>query len=101
MGSKLKIVKEFGELALPALRTASKSHASLEGRRRALKVLGKLEDFTPSGIRLRLLRAVEVIELIGDLEARNLLEVYSRGIAGVPLTEYAKASLVRKSIIWR
>lgn len=88
---------QLGELAEPVLLEALKKHPSLELRQRIEQLLKEVADqrSSPSGERLRLFRAVEVLEHIGTQEARQLLETLSRGVPGALLTREAKASLVR------
>jgi hypothetical protein len=49
----------------------------------------------PSAQRVRLVRAVEVLELAGMEEARKLLATLAKGATGALLTEQARAALGR------
>jgi RNA polymerase sigma factor (sigma-70 family) len=84
-------LEKLGLAAEPALREALNAKPSLETRRRIEAILEKLA----SGPRLRLLRALEVLEHIGTAEARQMLESLSRGPAELWPTQEAKASLER------
>lgn len=88
---------QLAELAEPALLDAQKKHPSLEIRQRIEELLDNVMDqrSRPSGDRLRLVRAVEILEQIGTPEARQLLESLSRGASGALLTREAQASLAR------
>jgi RNA polymerase sigma factor (sigma-70 family) len=88
-------LEEAGEMAEPALRKALLSKPSLEVRRRLEKVLKKVERQVPSSARLQALRALEVLELVGDPESRKLLERLSQGASGARLTREARAALDR------
>jgi RNA polymerase sigma factor (sigma-70 family) len=81
----------LGESAEPALRAARADKPSLEARRRLDELLSRLQG--PS--RLRTLRAVEVLEQIGDPAARQALQVLADGSPGAQLTEEAKAAQAR------
>jgi RNA polymerase sigma factor (sigma-70 family) len=86
----------LGELAQPALQEALKKKPSLELRRRAEELLGRLTSREePSAEGLRQLRTVEVLEGIGTTEARGLLEKLAQGAPGARLTRDAKAALQR------
>jgi WD40 repeat protein len=84
---------ELGELAAPALRPALADSPSLECRRRLEELVDKLDGW--SGERLRVLRAITVLENIGNAEAQQLLRALADGTAEARLTQEAKASLGR------
>jgi RNA polymerase sigma factor (sigma-70 family) len=73
-----------------ALREALRRRPELEVRRRIEQVLATLERPTPA--RLRAMRALEVLEEVGDVEA---LAALARGSAQARLTREAKAALTR------
>jgi hypothetical protein len=83
-----------GEAALPALRAALRSSPSAEQRRRIEQILGALRG-PPSPEVLRHLRAVEVLERIGNAEAREVLEKLTKGVPEARLTREAKLTLER------
>jgi hypothetical protein len=58
-------------------------------------LLARLEGNTLSEELLQAMRAVELLERIGTLEARQVLEHLAKGVAGARLTEEAQASLER------
>jgi hypothetical protein len=82
----------LGESAAPALRAALSGRLSAEVRRQVEGLLGRLE-YLPE--RLRLSRAVGVLEQTGTAEARQLLERLADGIGEALLTREAKAALHR------
>jgi hypothetical protein len=84
-------LKALGEAAEPALRKALEGGLSAEARRRAREVL----DAVGGPERLRGLRALEVLERIGDADARDLLRRLAAGAPGTPLTQEASRSLQR------
>jgi RNA polymerase sigma factor (sigma-70 family) len=84
-----------GQAAEQALRAALEGSPSPEVRQRAETLLRKMSQQPPGHERLRLLRAVEVLELIGNLDARRLLETLASGAAEARLTQDAKDSLAR------
>jgi RNA polymerase sigma factor (sigma-70 family) len=90
-------LEKLGETALGALRKALDGQPALETRRRLEQLLEKQEheQRSPSPQRLRLLRAVEVLERIGDADARRALATLTGGAPGAWLTEDAKAALDR------
>jgi hypothetical protein len=68
---------------------------SLEMRRRIELLLPKLQrPAAPSPGELRALRALAILERIGDAEARKLLEVLAAGSPAARLTQQARAALV-------
>ena len=92
--SAMKELIAQGEQAAPALRVALGRNPTAEQRRSIEKLLEGLHA-VPSGELLRQLRAVEVLEKIGNREARNLLETLAGGIAEARLTGDARRSLDR------
>jgi hypothetical protein len=88
---------KIGEQALPALEKALAGNPPLEFRRR-LDVLRNLFDPTSmrlKGDRLRVYRAVEVLERIGTPDARRLLTTLAAGAPGALLATSAEAALKR------
>jgi hypothetical protein len=85
---------ERGHEAEAALRALLAGQPSAEVRRRAEALLEQLE---PSRFPERLgeLRALEVLEVIGTREAREVLATLVQGAPHCRLTEEAKASLGR------
>jgi WD40 repeat protein len=90
---------KLGELTEPALLAALQKHPALELRQRLERVLNQLvnQRYNLSGDRLRLYRAVEILEQIGTPEARQILETLSHGATGALLTREAKAARERLS----
>ena len=84
---------KLGELTLPALQKTLAATLSAEVRLRVEALLEKLSTFTPE--RLRLMRAIMVLEQIGSPEAKQLLETVSKDAEGTLLREDAKAALKR------
>ena len=87
-------LEELGELAKPALTKALAGMPSAEARNRIKELLDALESL-PSEDRLRVLRAVEVLEMIGSPEARSVLKRLAGGASEAALTRQAKAALER------
>lgn len=85
---------ELGELARTALSLALAQNPSAEARKQLQELLGALEG-PPVGDRLRLLRAVEILETIGSPESRLVLKRLADGDPGHLLTRQAKAALDR------
>jgi WD40 repeat protein len=81
---------KLGDSAEPALRTALAGTPSVEVRQRIERLLGKL-----GGERLRYVRALEVLEILGTTQAGLLLKRLARGASRAGLTGEAKASLQR------
>jgi hypothetical protein len=88
-------LEKLGDVVKPAVHQAlGHPGLSLELRRRLEIVSTALDEI--SGDRLRSLRAVEVLELCGTKEARDLLKTLAAGAEGARLTEEAKAVLARQ-----
>jgi WD40 repeat protein len=91
-----KELDQLGELAEPALLKRLESTPDLEARRRIDRLLARCaQTAVPAPERLRVLRAVEVLERIGSAEARRILESLAAGAEGARLTREAAASARR------
>jgi len=77
----------------PQLRDFLQHKPPLESRQRVEQILRKGEGRTPE--RLRIVRAVEALEHIGDPAARQLLDKLSQGARHALLTQEAKAASTR------
>jgi HEAT repeat protein len=86
-------LERMGEQAEAALRKELAGKPSPEVRQRIERLLSKIEQ--PSSELLGDLRAVEVLEQIGNSEAKKVLETLAGGDEGFRLTKEAKASLER------
>jgi RNA polymerase sigma factor (sigma-70 family) len=85
---------KLGDVSEPALRAALAGRPSPELRRRAESLLEQC-DPAHSPERLRVLRAVEVLEHVGTPAARQVLEVLCQGAPEARLTREARAALYR------
>jgi WD40 repeat protein len=87
----------LGERAAAACRKALAGRPSPEARRRLEALLKKQAAAAraPSGERVRLVRALEALELAGTGEARGLLAALAKGADGAWLTQEAKSTLAR------
>jgi RNA polymerase sigma factor (sigma-70 family) len=83
-------LEKLGEAAEPALRQALAGLASLETRKRAERLLNKLD---PEWLRTQ--RALEALELAGNEQAKTVLQALSRGAPEARRTREAKAALGR------
>jgi WD40 repeat protein len=88
-------LERLGELAEPALRKALADKPSLEPRRRIEQLLRALHYPAPTPGRRLAVRAVEVLEQVGTVEARRALQVIAREAPGAWLRREAKGSLER------
>jgi len=91
----MRELEKLGEQAAPGLRTAQKANASLEVRLRIDKLLRQLNGPITQRDKLRILRAVQVLERLGTDEAKSLLHKYASGTPGARLTEEAQDALAR------
>jgi WD40 repeat protein len=94
--SAMRELAEMGESVDGPLRQALAGRPALEVRRRIEQILSRLEQTVLSArARAFRLRALEVLEQIGDREARQVLESLAAGAPEARLTQEAKASLGR------
>jgi hypothetical protein len=87
---------ELGDVARDGLTRALDNNPSVEAGNQIKELLEKL-DAPPEGERLRLLRAVEILEYIGSPDACRVLKRLGTGDAAASLTREAKAALDRLS----
>ena len=88
-------LEQLGGQARPALEKALDASPALEARRRIEALVTKLEPpFADPGL-LRTIRALEVLERIGTLDARVILEQLAAGGRGHRVTEDARDALDR------
>jgi hypothetical protein len=85
---------EMGEAARPALVNALANKPSAEVKKQVQELLALLGRPTDPET-LRLLRAVEVLEMIGTPEARRVLKRLTEGDGNALLTREARAALLR------
>jgi WD40 repeat protein len=90
----MRKLETMGKDAQSALQTALKNKPPLELRRRVEALLKKLDGPEPA-LDLPSERAVEVLEHIGNDEARQLLKVLAAGDPNAPLTREVNATLQR------
>ncbi len=86
---------KLGELAMPVLRKIMANPSTLETRRRAEVLLAKLTNGTLTPERLRVVRAVEVLEGAATPPARQALDALAHGAPGVLSTRKAQGALER------
>jgi RNA polymerase sigma factor (sigma-70 family) len=89
-------LESSNESAIPAIRKALAAQPSAEARRRLEDVLKQLEG-PPSAERLRVLRAVEVLEHLNSEKAKAVLQKWAAGAPEARLTQEARAAVAR----WR
>jgi len=97
-GEREKATSELEKLADAAvanLREALANPGSLESRRRIEGLLAKHGGSVPSLETLRTLRAVEVLDQIGNPAARQVLQALTEGAPQARLTREARAALAR------
>jgi len=88
-------LETLAELPERQLREAIAGSPSLETRRRAELLLEKSQNALLSPERLRLVRAVVVLEWIGNAQSRKLLEAIANGPPESRRTQLAQAALAR------
>jgi hypothetical protein len=90
-------LERLGDLVALACRKALDDRPSLDMRRRLERLLDRqaAEEQQPTGERLRLLRALEALELAGTPPARSALAALARGAPGAWLTQQARAARER------
>jgi DNA-directed RNA polymerase specialized sigma24 family protein len=72
-----------------------KATTSVEDRERIEEMLKKFRGAKPTADQLRFARSLELLESIGNEDAKKLLTRLSEGAAESPLTKDAKATLTR------
>lgn len=87
----------LGERAEEALQSALTNRPSLEARCRIAGILDKLAPTPPLPETLRVLRAIEVLEHVGTVEAQRSLETLAKGAESARQTRDAKAALRRSA----
>ncbi len=86
---------EIGDQLLAQLEKELSDQHPLETRQRLLELQAKLAPAALTGERLRQVRAIEVLERIGNREASALLQSLAAGATGATATIQAEAALVR------
>jgi WD40 repeat protein len=86
---------QIGEQAVPALDKALAANPSLETRKRLEILRDQLTGRLLQGERLRAFRAVEVLEIIGTPQAREVLQALAAGAPGSLVTTSAQGALKR------
>jgi RNA polymerase sigma factor (sigma-70 family) len=92
-------LEKLGERAEPAVRMALASKPSMEARRRLEGLLNRPEGARLSAESVRQIRALEVLESIGDLEAQRVLNKLAAGPPEWRLAQEARAAARRLSPI--
>jgi WD40 repeat protein len=90
-----KELEKQGELAEAALRKVLSGKPGLESRQRAELLLDRLQTNVRSPEKLRMIRAVEILEKLGTAEAKDLLGQLAKGFPEHRLTREAEESLKR------
>jgi hypothetical protein len=85
----------YGKYAEPTFRRVLEGKPSVEVRRRISELLGKIREETPPPEVLQALRGVEMLEMIGDADARRLLAVLADGAPDFELTMQAREAMER------
>jgi WD40 repeat protein len=86
---------KMGERVVPAIDKVLATNVPLETKNRLEGVRKQLAGVSMQGERLRVYRAVEILERIGSAEARQLLQALADGAPGALVTTSAQAALVR------
>jgi hypothetical protein len=88
-------LEKMADLAGPALRERLEGKPSLEMRKRIETLVDKLDGPVTLPELLRSLRAVELLELIGTSQSRQVLQPLAKGAPGHRLTEAAQGAVTR------
>jgi RNA polymerase sigma factor (sigma-70 family) len=91
----VKELERLGDLAVPCLSQTLEKNPSPEVRRRIEHLLASIDKSHQSLPHLRLVRAVEILERIGNSAARAVLQKVASGAPEASLTKEVKASLER------
>lgn len=90
-----KELQQLAEPAEPALRQALSNKPASESTRRIEELLQVLRVPVKDPIALQAIRAIEVLEKVGTMGARHVIETIAAGAPDARLTQEAKASLER------
>jgi len=90
-------LEKLDKSVVPALRNKLKDKPASEMRQRIEALLQKLDGPILSPLQLRIIRAVQVLEHIGNADARKLLDKLAQGPPEARLTQEVKAALERLS----
>jgi len=90
-------LERLGESVLPALRGVLQAKPTPEVRRRLEGVAERLTGPITQPERLRVVRAVAVLEQVGTPQARKVLQGLAEGLPEALLTQEAKTALSRLS----
>src|SRR5262245_35680757 len=86
-------LERLAELAEPALRKAAEGRPTLEGGRRISGLLEKRDQEVLAPGQVRAVRAMGVLELIGSIRAKRVLERLAGGFPEARITREAKVTL--------
>jgi WD40 repeat protein len=90
-----KELEKLAELAEPALKKVLAGKPDLETRQRIDFLLARLQTGVRSPEKLQMLRAVEVLEMIGTDQAKDLVQRLTKGFDAHRQTQEAQATLHR------
>lgn len=93
--SAQKELEQWEDLPRGLVNKEAASHPSAEVRTRLKRVIETRKEVDPAAERVRLLRAIEVLEHIGTMEARQALQAVTEGALEPWVKEEARASLGR------
>jgi hypothetical protein len=85
----------LGDIVEPPLRQALTAKATPEQRKRVQTLLARFDETTLSPERLRVIRAIAVLEWINTAQSWELMQAIANGAAGSRQTQWAKAALGR------
>jgi WD40 repeat protein len=88
-------LEKVGDAASPFLRKALEGDPSPEARKRIEEVLRKTDAAMPRGEMLRTIRAIEVLEAIGNADAKAVLQILAKGMPEAATTRAALGALAR------
>ncbi|MFL5339229.1 MAG: hypothetical protein ACJ8F7_03600, partial [Gemmataceae bacterium] len=83
-------LEHYGELVAPALRDAAGNAPSADARQLAKRLLDRLAHVSPPADQLRLLRAIEALEMAGTPEAAQVLKQLAEGAPESAVTAAAE-----------
>ncbi len=91
----MRELEKLGELAIPALQKILAAEPSLESRRRVAPLLEELTGRNLTAEQIRVVRVIEVLDKIGTVEARQVIEWLAGGDPGSLTTRQARMSIDR------